>query len=118
MRAATHYSRLAAAAAAAAAARPFPLLVALRAEEVRIGWSPDEAALIEHDLILWHGCYAIAVVMCHNRAALEASIHVVLDQIADCEAQCHLLLIAPRGLDEGPGRDPLTVADLSDVLSG
>ena len=57
--------------------------------------------------------------MCHNRAALEASIHVALDQIADCDAQCHLLLIAPRGLDEGPGRDdPLTVADLSDVLSG
>ena len=57
--------------------------------------------------------------MCHNRAALEASIHIALDQIADCEAQCHLLLIAPRGLDEGPSRDdPLAVADLSDVLSG
>jgi hypothetical protein len=94
------------------------LLVALRADEVRIGWGPDEAALIEHGLIRRHG-YVIAVVMCHNRAALEASIHVALDQIADCEAQCHLLLIAPRRLDEGPGRgDPLTVGGLSDVLSG
>ena len=60
--------------------------------------------------------------MCHDRAALEASIHVALDQIADCEAQCHLLLIAPpilAGTYPSPGRDdPLTVADLSDVLSG
>jgi hypothetical protein len=65
----------------------------------------------------------IAAVERHNCAAVEASVHIALNRIADGEAQRHLglLLIAPRGLEEGPGRDrraALTKADLERCLVG